>query len=444
MRQMKTGTVKRILFVPTNDRDCAMFARVVTKLEASNVPLSLRVISLENLNRGEGIAKALQGSGLPSSIIEDYGTYDVTKIVKREQPDLIIVTCDYSFVEQAFVLAGLHLSAPTLLIQNGARGNAPMTNYFKAGIRKLRRNPSLYIRRYRYMLRTLRSTGTSWPGTAIHAFKDLFEGLSGNPVLGSRGSQRIVVSSDYDRDFLLRKGIESQRVVVTGNPLYDDMSLAVGPSDATFADDEPVLQREKTTILLLTSATVEHGMWTEAMRDKYVREILGAVNQIGSEAELVIKIHPMESLETYSRLLPKESQIKISLCKEASILDLIQSSDVVITYYSTTTMAALALNKPVLIVNLFNEPEYLPYVTSGAAVGARRPEDILPALRDALYNPVVKNKLSQARKGFLEGYRYNLDGQATKRVAEAITHMLEEAKKPIAVPLSRGERRRRG
>lgn len=427
---MKTQTVKSILFVPTTDRDCAMFARVVTRLEASDVPFSLRGISLENLNRGQGIGKALEKFRFPSSAIEEYRTYDVTEIVKHEQPDLIIVTCDYSFVEQAFVLAGLHLSVPALLIQNGARGNAPMMNYFKADIRKFRRNPSLYVRRYKYVLTTLRSTRRSWLGIAKHACKDLFEGLTGNPVLGSRGSQRILVSSDYDRAFLIQKGIDSQRVLVTGNPLYDDISFVARRSDTARAEHEPILQKEKRQILLLTSSTVEHGLWTEAMRDKFIREVLNAVSQLGSEAELVIKIHPMESLETYSRFLPKESQIKISLCKEANLFDLIQSSDVVMTYYSTTTVAAIALNKPILIVNLFNEPEHLPYVTSGAAVGVRKPDDILPALRDALYNPIVRRKLGQARKSFLKGYRYNLDGQASRRVAEVIMHMLEESKKP--------------
>ena len=61
-------------------------------------------------------------------------------------------------------------------------------------------------------------------------------------------------------------------------------------------------------------------------------------------------------------------------------LDLILAADVVVTYNSTTALDAMALDRPVIDVNLSGSPEQVPFARDGAAIDARSQEDLCRAL----------------------------------------------------------------
>jgi hypothetical protein len=91
----------------------------------------------------------------------------------------------------------------------------------------------------------------------------------------------------------------------------------------------------------------------------------------------------------------------------------------------------MILDKPVVAINLCAQLEETPYESSGVALGVRKPEDIVPMIKEALYSEQVRQELAEARKRFVYEYAYMQDGKAFKRVAELIRQMVEESRKTL-------------
>lgn len=84
-------------------------------------------------------------------------------------------------------------------------------------------------------------------------------------------------------------------------------------------------------------------------------------------------------------------------------------------------MEAVALNKPVIVLNLSGEPDPVEYVKEGVALGVYRKEDLGPAIKSLL---IDDSQLAGNRKRYIEKYLYRVDGRATERVVNLINQMI--------------------
>jgi len=94
-----------------------------------------------------------------------------------------------------------------------------------------------------------------------------------------------------------------------------------------------------------------------------------------------------------------------------------------VTKSSTTTLEAAILNKPIIILNLSGKPDIIPYVDKGIALGVYKKEDLIPAIKNALYSREVREKLARQREKFVYDYAYLQDGNASERVASLIAQV---------------------
>ena len=115
--------------------------------------------------------------------------------------------------------------------------------------------------------------------------------------------------------------------------------------------------------------------------------------------------------------------------QKVDIYELLHASDLLITTHSTVGLEAILLEKPVITLNLTSKPDLMPYATSGAAIGVYKKEDLVPAMQTALFNPETKEEMAKRRKAFVLEHTYKPDGQASKRVAELITRLIQESGK---------------
>ena len=107
---------------------------------------------------------------------------------------------------------------------------------------------------------------------------------------------------------------------------------------------------------------------------------------------------------------------------------LLALSDVVIILSSTVGIEAALLDKPIICINIANQEPDSIYVSRGVAIEVRKMDQLIPAIKDALYNEEVRTRLAEARKKFVYDQAYIQDGQALKRVADLIIHMIEESR----------------
>jgi UDP-N-acetylglucosamine 2-epimerase len=159
---------------------------------------------------------------------------------------------------------------------------------------------------------------------------------------------------------------------------------------------------------------------------------LNAVRRMMEQARdfiIVIKQHPREG-EEYTQMmrqrlgLPRSDIVLVP--KNADTLLLIRACDLMITKFSTTAMEALALDKPLLLMNFSGEPDKIDYVEQGVARGVYEPQDLSAAVENLLNN---KSDIAEKRREYIARYLYKIDGKATARIIEVIEQMLREKRK---------------
>ena len=212
-------------------------------------------------------------------------------------------------------------------------------------------------------------------------------------------------------------------IIVTGQPRYDIISDAWNVySRESFCRRYNIDSNNK----IILWATQCHGLSNEE-NTKNFEAIFGAMkNLIGMT--LIVKQHPAEG-EDYTKMMNSYiHDYKINALitpKNSDTLEQIFISDLMITRASTTAIEAIAMNKPVIVLNLSNEPDPVEYVKEGVACGVYRKEDLEPIVHMLINEDI----LLKSREQYIRNYLYKIDGKATERVIKLIKDLLM-GKKP--------------
>ena len=102
---------------------------------------------------------------------------------------------------------------------------------------------------------------------------------------------------------------------------------------------------------------------------------------------------------------------------------LLDSCDILATKASTVALEALMMDKPVITINITDQPDRLPYATSGATLGVYKYKDMEGAIQKILDNQIQKNMKDKDK--FIKDYAYKNDGKATERVLNIVQGIVE-------------------
>lgn len=301
------------------------------------------------------------------------------RAIEIEKPDLILVTCEYCLLGRAAVVAGKLKGVPTLAIQHG--------------------NISPYSIGY------------------YHPVEEISDEIAPQycPI-----PDKTAVYSPYDKELLLSIGhYPSDSVVVTGSSRYDILNHADKIYDKNKIFEELGLDTNKKMVLWTTQT---HGLPLE----ENIQNISAVYSTIKSleGVQLVIKLHPGEDQRAI--LYKKNKSAKpVIVDGGADIYALLYVCDLMVTRHSTTATEAVALNKPVLILNLSGEPDPMEYVKEGVALGVYEGKDLKPATEKLLKDDA---DLTKNREKYIQKYLYKIDGKATERVVGLIKKMMKEGK----------------
>jgi UDP-N-acetylglucosamine 2-epimerase len=420
------------MFIVGCGREAKLIHLILDELRKRGVDKTV-IISLDKYAEEEfqeGAAEeVLRNMKLPFKKLEDFGTLDVNKVLKSEHPDLVVVTHDQEFIKRAFVYAANRLNIPTLLLQYDSLSSLVNVSdkSLKRTLYKLKHRFCNVFARYTYLLVTIK--GLKWNLFRIlhSVLKEIYSAFFIYDARGTFGCKAIAVSNSYDKHVLIRRKVDPSNIFVTGNPQFDNLlQLKHNSLSISMPENLDVWRRGK-VILLLTSAQVEHGFWSENMRTKFVTSIINAIAPLLNDSvHLIIKIHPLEKLGEYQKILDQCACIRgknVSVHKHLKVSDAINVSDVVISVYSTVVLEALLLRKPVIVLNLFGEPEYLPYVEMGVAIGVYYINNLRILVRELLYNHSSQEKLLKKVDFFLSQETQYTDAQATSRICDLILQL---------------------
>ncbi|MDN4066445.1 CDP-glycerol glycerophosphotransferase family protein [Paenibacillus vini] len=227
---------------------------------------------------------------------------------------------------------------------------------------------------------------------------------------------------EYTKDFLLKHGgITGSQIVLTGGVPFDKtISLSPDKKEVARSLGVPV---NKKWIVFTTQSSGAHGRPTPSEIEMSILEVVELSSHY-SDVHFIFQVHPSQPIEEVSDIVSKSNNA--NYCTVARYKDtegLMKLSDGVITFFSTTALDAVIMQKPLMLINLHDDHEFLPFASMRAAYGVSSREEIAFALDNMIHQP---NALIDGARRAAEYVNYmNGDGKAIERVMQLIHNILQ-------------------
>lgn len=233
-------------------------------------------------------------------------------------------------------------------------------------------------------------------------------------------ADKFAAWGEFSREFLLENGMKADKIILTGGANFD-RSLSLVPDRVKIARELKLDSKKKWIVFTTQGPGAGNIPTIEEIETAIMETAKTALNY--PEYELVFQVHPEQTIEKVKAICDNVTGNKTIVTKYKDTEELIVASVGVITFFSTTALDAVILGKPLLLVNLSDDKNFLPFVKMGAAFGAYNKTEISSAFKSLIYDfSKIKDNLPKAA----EFVNYKNDGKALERVFLLIREMLND------------------
>jgi len=220
----------------------------------------------------------------------------------------------------------------------------------------------------------------------------------------------LLYGPDYVEILTKNSIYPEESLIITGQPRYDYLYDIVRSMDK-----DKFLEEKKLKHPLIV--WISQFGYPQSENNKNIDCFMHLIESI--PVNLFIKPHPSETdLSIYQPLLRHDNVV---LSKDINLYKLLNVCDLIITKNSTTAMEAAALNKPIIVLNLSEEPDAVDYVKDGIALGVYNKEELIPTVKRLLQDDSI---LCKRRDEYVSRYLYKMDGRSSQRVADFLEKLL--------------------
>jgi len=340
------------------------------------------------------------------------------ELLEKLEPDILLMTSS-EYICYSLLLTAKILNIPSIFLDSGilhSAGKNSFSNTFQKRFTQVRFEGKYFLKKYFFLLKTQQKLKLGIKNIMKTFFQIFSELISSLDRIEVRNKADFYICNNHDAaDDAIKKGVSAENICVVGeynlDYVYKQLStLTKNPSD-------------KIEILFITSSIVQHGLWTKDMRKKLVVDLMRELYKIKNITKLRIKIHPGDSEEYYKQLVhPIYPNVEIT--RLGNLTSLIFQSDLVITFaQSTALIEALLFEKPIILVNMFNEN--YSYIREKVVIECKNGEEVRKKILDGSYEKIDKKKISL----YKERKFFKFDGRCGERAAEQIIKVLENRKK---------------
>jgi len=236
---------------------------------------------------------------------------------------------------------------------------------------------------------------------------------------GAEGTETLaikkIVFGKAVKDYLVKTGMDSRKIEVTGSPIYDAFSKKIDKKETERLNNKFDLRKNEKVILFASTG--------DNARARPRLESLFKALKEDKNLKLIIKQHPAEyykkSFEEFYKSLARKNGVKIQISKD-ELRPLLHISNVFVTDFSTTILEALILRKPIILMNFEGEFKYENYPKfKGVIWHTNHPKDVSGAVSLAL-----KSKFGNKEERFVEKLikwnMYSADGHSAERISKLI------------------------
>lgn len=173
---------------------------------------------------------------------------------------------------------------------------------------------------------------------------------AGIPIEGETLSNNdfsyLALWGEYDLKYFHNIGLKESKLIVTGNPgfesIYTQKLKKLIEIEDIFSNRVYKFNTHKMTILLATTP------YDSASIEKLIKSVVESLKQLNLIENLVIKLHPREDGMFHKKIL-KELGVNPIIVRDYSVLELINSSDILISARSGIILEAMIIGTPVIL-----------------------------------------------------------------------------------------------
>ncbi len=404
--------LNKALFIVSSTAQVKMFKTIITELsfdfEVKVINTDKYFIEIDNL---------LREYKFQFETLDDWTMETVNDILEKEKPNIIVTGNDQNMMDVIFIEAANNRNLPSLTVQDGILvADRKLANIDLSLIHKMSYITKIPLRLINFLF--LDRHPIKYKISAM--IFDLKYRRKHPFLYGHGNSSKIALFSKPVKDMLISEGVSNKKLEVTGNPKFDELIYYNGNSKKELYKEKWGIDLEKKVVLVLTQCFVEVGLWNKEQRKEFISSIAEAVSKLDN-VQLVIKLHPPhEKKEDYIMVLENFDFNPIIFDGEP-LNEIISTSDVVISVSSTAALEAMALKKPIIIVNLFGDDTSF-FKNSGSFYVDHR-EEIICRIKELLAEPELNN---YKRNIFVNEQIHLLDGKAYKRISNLIRSMVKD------------------
>ena len=342
---MKNNDNLRILVIHDDTPDVqsyttVLFEKILPILKSKkNVHITWLIYKNERI---EKILKTTDGT----TVLDIHDFSNVVDVIQKVKPNLVYVMPGLSAPDYALSIAAKYFKIPVIGGEIGipfiSKNNkiqlfkSLITKFFQSTNSSF--NPEkkqvmgkgrFFIYKHMFLLKTQIAIKQNPFKIIKEFFLIFFMYLFGGPKNFRFDSMFAVDLHFLDGEIMMKPlldaGFKKSTLVITGNPIHDDIFQKLQNSTQISND------YKKIKVLLVTSSLpgFDHN-WIKTKRDYMINKIIREINNSDETINISIKIHPsQESLEEYRNLVHKIDP-SIMIYQKEPILQLLEESDVII------------------------------------------------------------------------------------------------------------------
>ncbi len=160
------------------------------------------------------------------------------------------------------------------------------------------------------------------------------------------------LGGESDKNYYVRRGIPEKNIINTGIPryqnLYEGKIKELDSIRDMFGGKSYNFQKKDITILLTTNPIDDKS------NEKIINSVIKSLMELNLVNNLIIKLHPSESGNLHKKITQKLN-VNPVIVKDYNILELIKSSDLLISQKSTTLLEAMIIGTPMILLDFINK-----------------------------------------------------------------------------------------
>ena len=372
-------------------------------------------------------------------ILDIHDFENAVELLKKVKPDCVMANNNSREpISYSLTLAANFLKIPLIFYYLNDRtpilGNQPNMTYSKnfsiqlrnflsnrittdssSDKKTLRRGKFFYYKNM-FLFKTRKSIGLNHLETTKLFLNDLIWYLRYKKPVWSKYADLNLCSNNDLHDFLIKVGIDNEKISITGSPFWDNIYEKV-----KFREKQEIKKSNKIRVLIVTSSLVEHGFWTTQERKNYLTKIF---YELMNDEKIIfdLKIHPVsEDYEFYMNFLSKiKSNAKIY--QKEDFWNIINDYDLVLSYGTSTihTECAYGGIKMILLDVGWDFKKFAlvdEAISSRFFVVCKKFEEIKKSITSIYTKDII---ISQELIKMREEMSYKFDGKSGERAANAI------------------------